>query len=64
MKKPILILECEEQDIILRGLELMEKRISVGLDVSNAKNKLKEIQKKIYTFQAQYNGWELYGKDK
>lgn len=31
MKKPILVLECEEQDIILRGLELMEKQISVGL---------------------------------
>ncbi len=58
MKKPILILENEEQDVILRALELMDKQISVGINVSEAKSTLKNIRKKIYTFQAQYHGWE------
>lgn len=64
MKKPILILNEEEQGTILNALDLLESQVAVGGSFPDFESKLFTIRKKIYNFQAGYRGWELYGKDK
>ena len=63
MKKPILILSEEEQNTILRGLDLLESQVKVGGSFPEFESKLFKIRKKIHTFQAENQGYEIW-KDK
>jgi len=61
MKKLTLILNDEEMGTILNGLDLLESQVLVGGSFPDFERKLRNIRKKIYTFQAKKQGRKLYG---